>query len=269
MDDRLKRLITLGREHYTAREYDKAEKYLAQVVSEHPGFADVFNMLGVIYHDAGRFMLAEEAFEKALAINPNYTEAALNLSVTYNDLGKYAQAREIYSKALARSRQSPRSLDPFVRGKIANMHADLGAAYGGVDLFPEAVREYQRALDLCPTFVDLRTRLANVYREMGDHAQALREFERIASENDRYVPARVSRGLTLFALGRKEEAIAEWEAVLQLEPGHKQVVTYLTMVRAGAESPVAGATLGVAVVDAVADSSADPAVAGDDLRPKA
>jgi tetratricopeptide (TPR) repeat protein len=264
MDDRLKRLITLGREHYAAREYDKAEKYLHQVVQEHPGFADVYNMLGVIYHDAGRFMLAEEAFEKALAINPNYTEAALNLSVTYNDLGKYAQAREIYSKALARSRQSPQSLDPFVRGKIANMHADLGAAYAGVDLYSEAVREYQRALELCPTFVDLRTRLANVYREMGDHAAALREFETIAEQNDGYVPARVSKGLTLFALGRKDEAIAEWEAVLKLEPNNKQVAAYLHMVHAGAESPVAGSTLGVAVVDVATEVTGPP---GD--RPKA
>ncbi len=263
MDDRLKRLITLGREHYTAREYDKAEKYLAQVVEEHPGFADVYNMLGVIYHDAGRFMLAEETFEKALAINPHYTEAALNLSVTYNDLGKYAQAREIYSRALARSRSQPGSLDPFVRGKIANMHADLGAAYAGVGLHAEAVREYQRALELCPGFVDLRTRLANVYRELGDHAQALREFDTITRENAKYVPARVSRGLTLFALGRKDDAVAEWESVLATDPGNKPVAAYLQMVRAGAEAPVAGATLGVAVLEpAAADAGAD-AAAGD------
>jgi tetratricopeptide (TPR) repeat protein len=253
MDDRLRRLITLGREHYQAREYDKAEKYLTEVVQEHQGFADVYNMLGVIFHDAGRFLLAEEQFEKALAINPHYTEAALNLSVTYNDLGKYAQAREIYSRALARSRSAPRSLDPFARGKIANMHADLGAAYAGVGLFGEAVREYQRALELCPSFVDLRTRLANVYREMGDHESALAEFDKIVADSPAYVPARVSRGLTLFALGRKDEAIAEWEQVLALEPGHKSVTAFLQMVRGG--QPLAGATLGVATVPTDAEPS--------------
>jgi tetratricopeptide (TPR) repeat protein len=231
MDDRLRRLITLGREHYLAHEYDKAEKYLGQVVQEHRGFADVFNMLGVIYHDGGRFTLAEEAFGEALRINPGYTEAALNLSVTLNDLGKYAEAREVYTNALNRSRREPRSLDPFARGKIANMHADVGAAYAGVGLYPEAVVEYAKALSLCPTFVDLRTRLANVYREMGDHQAALREFEIIKAQNPKYTPARVSLGVTLFALGRLADAMREWEQVLAAEPENKQARVYLRMVK--------------------------------------
>ncbi|MBT8494342.1 MAG: tetratricopeptide repeat protein, partial [Deltaproteobacteria bacterium] len=83
MNDELRHLFILGREHYHAGDYDLAETYLSQVVDEHPHFADVFNMLGVIHHGQGRFSEAEEAFEKALALNPNYTEAALNLSVTY------------------------------------------------------------------------------------------------------------------------------------------------------------------------------------------
>jgi len=268
MDDRLLRLITLGREHYQAREYDKAEKYLAQVVQEHRGFADVFNMLGVIYHDGGRFTLAEDCFEESLRINPNYTEAALNLAVTYNDLGKYAQAREIYSKALNRSRREPRSLDPFARGKIANMHADIGAAYAGVGLYPEAVREYARALELCPTFVDLRTRLANVYREMGDYARALREFETIKGQNARYVPARVSLGVTLFALGRRDDAIKEWEQALAIEPDHRSVKVYLQMVKDESSGPVAGATLGVATLDEGAPAEAQGILDGADEHEK-
>ena len=128
MDDRLQQLIALGREHYNAGEYEKAEPFLGQVVQEHrPSFADIYNMLGVIYHAQGRFADAEEAFETALRINPSYTEAALNLSVTYNDRGKYDQAREVYAAAVSASHQQPSSLDPFARGKLANMHADLGA----------------------------------------------------------------------------------------------------------------------------------------------
>jgi tetratricopeptide (TPR) repeat protein len=233
MDDRLKRLITLGREHYQAREYDRAEKFLSEVVEAHGGFADVHNMLGVIFHDAGRFSLAEEAFEKALAINPHYTEAALNLSVTYNDLGKYKEAREIYARALARSRQEPGKLDPFVRGKLANLHADLGAAYAGAGLHGESVREYQRALELCPTFIDLRTRLANLYRETGDLAAALAEFDVILTANPGYVPARLAKGLTFYALGRRDEAASEWRAVLAAEPEHRAAKAYLAMAQHG------------------------------------
>src|ERR1700755_210940 len=112
-----------------------------QIVREHQGFADMFNMLGVIHHGHGRFSQAQEMFEHALQINPNYTEAALNLAVPYNDLGKYAQAKEVYAHAIARSREQPRQLDPFAKGKIANMHARVADAYVGIGMHEEEERQ--------------------------------------------------------------------------------------------------------------------------------
>jgi tetratricopeptide (TPR) repeat protein len=106
MDHRLRQLIALGREHYAAGEYDKAEQYLAQVVTEQRGFADVFNMLGVIFHSQGRFAEAEEAFEKALDINPRQVPQG---------------ARGLCDRdaALARAAQAPRS----IRARQAGQHA--------------------------------------------------------------------------------------------------------------------------------------------------
>ena len=108
-------------------------------------------------------------FEKALAINPNYTDAALNLSVTYNDRGKYKEARDIYSRAIKNSydKRDEEGIDPFARGKLSNMHAELGDAYAEISRFDDAVREYERALGLSPSFVDIRTKLGHVLREMG------------------------------------------------------------------------------------------------------
>jgi tetratricopeptide (TPR) repeat protein len=231
MSDRVQQLISLGREHYNAGEYEKAESYLAQAVAARPNFPDVYNMLGVIYHSQGRFSDAEEAFEAALRINPNYTEAALNLSVTYNDRGKYDQAREVYGRLVTTSYDQPRSLDPFARGKLANMHADIGAAYAGLGLHDEAVREYSKALDLCPDFVDLRVALGNVYRDMGMYNAAVAEFEHAKRLRADYLPARINLGVVLYSLGRREEAIAEWQAALDHEPGNKSATLYLKMVR--------------------------------------
>ncbi|HVK72211.1 MAG TPA: tetratricopeptide repeat protein [Kofleriaceae bacterium] len=242
MSDRLQQLITLGREHYNAGEYDKAEPYLAQAVAAKPTFADVYNMLGVIYHAQGRFQDAEESFESALRINPNYTEAALNLSVTYNDRGKYDQAREIYARVVTNSYAASRNLDPFARGKLANMHADLGAAYAGLGLYDESVREYKNALELCPDFVDLRVRLGNVYRDMGQHHSAILEFEAAKRLKPDYLPARISLGVVLFSLDRKDEAVREWQEVVAREPRNKNATLYLRMVKDGA-GPQPGSAL--------------------------
>jgi tetratricopeptide (TPR) repeat protein len=231
MDERLRRLIALGREHYRSHDFGAAEEYLSQVIKEHRGFADVFNMLGCIYHGQGKYPQAQECFEEAIKLNPRYTEAALNLSVTYNDLGKYQQAREVYMLAIERTREEPRSLDPFVKGKLANMHADLGAAYADSGLHQEAIREYRKALELCPSFVDLRTRLASVYRDMGDPTAAVQELEHVKTTHPRYVPARLALGTALFMAGRREEATQEWEAVLESDSGNKAARVYLQMAR--------------------------------------
>ena len=147
-------------------------------------------MLGVIYHHEGRLAEAEEMFRTALRLNPAYTEAALNLVVTCNDLGKYVEAKTIYEQAMAAVQSAPRELDPFVKGKIANMHAELGATYRAVGVFDEAVREYERALALCPTFADIRTELGKTLREMGELPTSIRELELVRAEQPRYAPGR-------------------------------------------------------------------------------
>jgi len=233
MDDRLRQLMVLAREHYENHEYDKAEPLLTQIVREHRGFADMFNMLGVILHGHGRFSQAQEMFEEALRINPSYTEAALNLAVTYNDLGKYQQARDVYSRAIATTRSSPSHLDPFARGKIANMHARTADAYGGVGMFDEAAREYRKALDLCPTFIDIRSKLAATLRDMGDKEAAVQEYLLVKQQAPKFLSGRVNLGVTLYSLGRKEEARKEWESVLAEDPGNKSCRMYLDILNKG------------------------------------
>jgi tetratricopeptide (TPR) repeat protein len=235
MDERtreaLREAVARGREHYAAREYDKAEQCLLEVVREKAAYADVYDMLGVIYHQQGRLAEAEEMFQEALRINPSYTEAALNLAVTYNDLGKYREAKEVYQRAMTASKNAPRHLDPFAKGKIANMHAQVGAAYQTVGLYEDAVREYERALALCPTFVDIRVKLGTTRREMGDVPGAIRELERGRDENPRFVAARLHLGLSYYAAGRRDLAATEWREVLALAPNNKSAHMYLAMLQ--------------------------------------
>ncbi len=238
MDDRTKQLLSLGREHYEKREFDKAEHYLSSVVERHDGakFADVYNMLGVIHHDRGRFEDAQGCFEEALAINPNYTEAALNLAVTYNDLGRYDEAKKIYKAALSRGEESPGQLDPFVKGKIANLHAEVGQAYVDAGMPTDAMQELRKAILLCPTFADLRVRLANLYRQTGDQDAARFELEEAISSKPNYLPAHVALGVVLLALDRKDDALARWEKALAIDPENKAAAMYLRMARGMPES---------------------------------
>jgi tetratricopeptide (TPR) repeat protein len=231
MDEALKQLLTLGRGYFEKKQYAQAEKYLSQVVEQNQSFADVYNMLGVLYHDQGQFARAQRAFEAALRLNPAYTEAALNLAVIYNDMGKYREAKEVYQAALLRQRNAPGQIDPFVKGKIANMYADIGDVFASSGMWPEAIVEYSRALDLCPQFVDIRLKLGDACRDNKDTARALAEFEEIIKTQPNYLPGRVHYGIALYSAGRKPDAIKAWEEVLQRNPGNKSAEMYLNLVK--------------------------------------
>ena len=126
MDKALRQDLTLGREYYLRGDQARAKEHLERVAEKAPTFADVFNMLGIIYHGIGQFSRAQRAFEQALKINPSYSEASLNLAVLYNDLGKYNEARDIYNHTLHLATHRQGEMDPFIAGKLANMHADTG-----------------------------------------------------------------------------------------------------------------------------------------------
>ncbi len=230
MDKEMMRRLEKGREHYENREYDKAEKYLLKVIESEDSFADVTNMLGVIYHDRGQVALAQEYFEKALRANPKYTEAALNLAVTYNEQGRYAQAKQIYTHVTSLNTGKKKDIESFARGKLANMHADLGHAYAELQIHDRAVEQYQQALSLCPDFVDIRTRLGQILRDAGNLDEACQEFEKVKVERPNYLPARISLGVTYFALNDKELAKKEWKSVLEIDAQNKTAIMYLNMV---------------------------------------
>lgn len=232
MDDELRELLTLGKEYYLKRNFVEARSYLEKVVQHTDSFADVHNMLGVIFHDLGQFSQAQNALENALRINPAYTEAALNLAVLYNDLGEYDRAKEVYRTALKQSRNATDTLEPFVAGKIANMHADVADAYRSAGHLELAIAEYRKAVELGPGFVDIRTRLASALRDFGQPEQAATECQKAIAERDEYIPAHIILGVCYYSLGRSEDALAEWRWVLERDPDNARAMTYTSMVKA-------------------------------------
>lgn len=159
----------LGKTEFLENNFTTAQVYLLQVVESGHRFADVFNMLGVIYCHQNNYDDAVTFFKKALEINPNYTESCLNLAVCYNDMGDFVNSQAMYAQAKETGKHSPSSyIDPTVGGKIANMHANLGDIYRDLSMHDEALSEYDKALNLRDEFVDIQLKKALVYRDLKD-----------------------------------------------------------------------------------------------------
>ncbi len=236
MDDAIKTHLALAREHFSRDDWTAAEPHVRAVIAARDDLPDAHYMLGVVLHDRGEFAEARAAFEAALKLNPDYTEAALNLAITCNELGRYREARQVVRTISTRSRIGER-VDPYARGKLANLHAGVARAYEALNLWPEAAEEYLKALNLCPEFSDLRTRLALALRADGDHAAAVQQLEVAVTIAPKYVPARVALGLSYFGLRRNDDAEATWKAALEIDPDCRPAQVYLRMLREGLATP--------------------------------
>ncbi|HHL39037.1 MAG TPA: tetratricopeptide repeat protein [Deltaproteobacteria bacterium] len=221
-----------GKAAFKERDYDKALSCLERVVKLKPTFADVFNMLGLIYYDRKRYDEAESAFLNALELNPEYIEASLNLSILYNERGQFDKGGDVYERARAARAAAGDAgaepyLDPNVKGKLANMHAAIGDVYSDLGHYEKAVDEYRKALELRPGFVDIKTNLAAAYRSLKDYSRAVRELEEALDMVPGYVSAMVQLGLTFYCMGLHDRAKQMWVEALKINPGERLARMYL------------------------------------------
>jgi len=229
MDTAMIELYHQGREAFEEDRYEDAQYFFDRLTEIGCRFADVYNMLGAIAFSQGDFPGATSHFRQALSLNPRYTEAHLNLAVTLNETGDYASGAMAYEGAGKASLPAHGGLDPYVKGRLANLHADIGEIYHGLGLHQEAVTEYQKALDLGPEFPDLRVRLGILARDMGEYDRALEEFTRVKREHPEFPTAGVQLGVTHYSRGNIEAAVAEWKDVLDRHPDNPKALMYLRL----------------------------------------
>lgn len=231
MEQKLEDLYETGLAAFDRRDYAVAEEAFAEILKQKPNFADVLNKMGVIYNQTNRLDLAVKTFERALELNPCYTEAALNLAITYSEIGKYERSREVFEKAARCSNVTPRAMDPFVQGKLANEHLRIGNIYYQMGLLDEAIEEYQKALRFSPNFADILTQLGIALRDKGRHDEAIKQFNLAKEINPHYIPARLHLGITYYSQGFFGLAEEEWREALNIDPTSPAVKTYLNFVK--------------------------------------
>lgn len=222
-----------GLEAFEKKDYEEAKKRFERAIEEGAqNFPDILNKLAFIFSMEGDAEKAIDYLKKALEINPKYTEAAVNLTYLLSETGRYQEAMELKRKMQCMyDERSKKHIDPFVLGKIANMHADISDRYVEIGYINEAIEELKKAVRLRPMFVDLRTKLAILHREKGDIDEAIEHLTQSILENSKYIPAYIQLGLTYYVMGEKELAKKQWDKVLELDPNNSVAKVYLNMLK--------------------------------------
>ena len=120
-------------------------------------------------------------------------------------------------------------LPTHVAARLANLHAELGDAYAEGGAPGRAIEQYQRALELGPTFHDLRYRMARLLLETGRALEAREVLEEVLRSRPNFVDAEAALGLAHYLAGDAIGARDIWKACLQRRPENVRVEAYLAM----------------------------------------
>lgn len=231
-DPEFEKIYRSAQECFDDQRFDEAERLFLKLLDRNTrGYADVFNRLGQIYSQKGLYERAAQYFEKALGLNPKYTDASLNLVVTYNELKNFTEAERVFNQAAKVVRSEPASLDPFIKGKLANEHGKLGDAYYDLGRYDQALDEYRKAVELRPKFMDILTKIGITLREKGDLDQAIDALARAKEAGPNYVPAYLHLGIAYYTNGQRDLALKEWKAAQKIDPSNRAVQVYLNLAK--------------------------------------
>lgn len=223
-------LLDAARERFANRDYYGTLLCLDDEAAGEHRWADVYHLRGVCYSLLDRHSEAVAAFDHALALNSRYLEAHLHRALALTALGREEEAAVAFAAAREAVGPDVAGLPAPIAARLANEHARLGELYAEAGAVQEAVREYRRAADLGPAFLDLQLRLARLLMESGNPLEARDVLTAILQTRSDWTEARVQLGLARHLAGDSAGARDSWRRCLEERPDLDRVSAYLAMV---------------------------------------
>jgi len=131
---------------------------------------EMYKALASLYIRKQQFAEAEDLCRKAIALDPSRSDAYLNLARVYNAQHASDKALEALRAALPDGKEF--TVSEYYQELQADVAAERGAAYTDKKMYAQAIREYTRALDFDPRRAVVHRRLAELYLQKGDAADA-------------------------------------------------------------------------------------------------
>ena len=220
--------MAFGNAAWEQDDFATAYQHFCAILQDHPNFADIRNRAGLCLAMMGDPEGALEQFDEALEVNDCYSEALMNRAIVLNDLGRFGEATECFHRASALDLRDSRAFPSHMGNQLANAHARTGDLYMAADRPEEAATEYAVAVELRPSFLDLRFKLAEAYMDLDMLGEAKTHLEEILVANPEFAGARVRFGVLLSRLGDMDGARREWERCAERSPDDRRIQAYLS-----------------------------------------
>lgn len=215
---------------------DEAVKFYKKAIQHNPFYACAHNDLGIVYEQKGMLDRAEKQYLKALELDPNYIVVHTNLALLYERTGELKKACHHWEKRAAlgdpTDRWTLRAKERFTHlsltlaeeeklERVAEEEEELAKREKElVKQLKEVKKPEVPAKEL--TSEELQKEAALDLADEIAAAKRLEKSRRLTQADQIY-----QMGLRFYRQGRHEEAIEQFQEVMDLLPEHKEAKRYL------------------------------------------
>lgn len=201
--ERATALLGLGR-------LDEARAGAEQAIDLGGDGARPISVLGRTYFRAGVYREALNAYEDVAELNPTWAFYHEDRGDALRALDRGAEAVTAYTEALAL---------PLREGGRERLLDKRGDTLLDINRPSKALRDFRRVLDADPNDVDALDGVGVALFQLGEFPAAMEAFERAQAVDPSYAAAFRNRGaVLLYSCGRPEEALADFDSALTLDP---------------------------------------------------
>jgi tetratricopeptide (TPR) repeat protein len=210
-------------------EYERALEAAERGLELDPNLLEAHRAMGYVWELTGNRQQALESYQAAMLINPNIPRLHIDIANMQRALGDIEGARDSYLNAVA---LAPTSTEPL---------SLLVQLYAGIGEFGRASQYAENAVDLEPTNARLRGNLGRMYYHNNALDEAIIQLELairggptedgvwveglpLNPGDERVIEFYYTYGLALAKMGRCEEAIPIFEALLRGVPENEIAV---------------------------------------------
>ncbi len=217
--DRVPTLLKLAEIQYIVRQHDDALATLDRAVKVDPNEGEVFFMIGEVLSEKGDTARAINSYQRATELNPDILDAWLALGMLFEARGNPI-AERYFKTATAIDRDE------------AIPYRMLADYYSRQSRLPEAIAQYDEAIQRDPQYEEAFYNSGLVYLDMKDLEKAKAQFDRAVKVKPTYVEARFYQGVALELQGNLEGARQAYQQALNLAPSFKSAQQAIERIQA-------------------------------------
>ena len=203
------------------KQYDRAEADYNAALQIEPLDPDFYAKRGFYFSRRGRYDDALADFRRGNELVPTDGGFPFGEGEVYGKLGQHEKAAESYTEAIRRN------------SGITSYYRERGSAYNSLGKFKEAKADYDKALALgYPVPAPRETADANLGRgfaswRLGRYQDAIDDFTAVLKVVPRSSRAYAWRGAAYQSLGKRSEAVADYKAALAIDPKNESALNNL------------------------------------------